>query len=397
MRIRAWPHAFPLLAALLAACATARVEPKGPPPPAQVEPPPSPAKVVIGAILPQSGPAVLRQYSDLVLEGVRLALAQAGPSAPELVVVDDAGDAERDAALVRDLERRGAVAIIGPLLSAGVGAAARARSDTALVLISPTASELPAGLPNVYSLNAGDVQGAEALAQYAARSGLSRVALLYPRTEEFTRQARAFAAALERAGGSVAADVPYDSGMTTFRTPLRAVAGSGARAVYVAAPERDVRQLAPQLAYYGVTGKGIDVLGAEAWTSDDVLRLVSPRYLNGVVASTPLVRTSPQVGWQEFVQLYERTYRRSLDNPFPALGWDAARLILAGLKDGRGRAADVARRLGAAAEVRGATGVFAVRGGTLVRRPFVVRIDDRKLVPLVTPEGAATGPGQSGR
>lgn len=391
--MRAWLHAFPLLGVILAACGTARVEPKRPQPPARVEPPPPPAKVVIGAIVPQTGPAVLRQYSDLVLEGVRLALAQAGAGVPELVVLDDAGDAEKDPTLVRELERRGAVAIIGPLLSAGVASAARARSDTALVLISPTASELPPGLPNVYSLNAGDVQGAEALAQYAARSGRSRVALLYPRTEEFARQARAFAAALKRAGGSVAADVPYDSGMTTFRTPLRAVAGSGARAVYVAAPERDVRQLAPQLAYYGVTGKGIDVLGAEAWTSDDVLRLVSPRYLNGVVASTPLVRTSPQVGWQEFVQLYEQTYRRSLDNPFPALGWDAARLILAGLKDGRGRAADVARRLGAEAEVRGATGVFAVRDGTLVRRPFVVRIDDRKLVPLVTPEGAVTGPG----
>lgn len=391
----AWRNALPLIAALAVGCSTARVEPPRPTAPTRPAEPPPAARAVIGAIVPQTGPAVLRQYADLVLEGVRLALEKSGGAgpAPELVVLDDGGDPEKDPALIKELERRGAVAVVGPLLSGGVASAARARSDTSLVLISPTASELPPGLPNVYSLNVGDLEGAEALAQYAVRNGMPKVALLHPNTDEFDRQARAFASALQRAGGSVAADVPYDSGMTTFRAPLRTVAGSGARAVYVAAPERDVRQLAPQLAYYGVTGKGIDVLGAEAWTSDDVLRLVTPRYLNGVVASTPLVRTSPQVGWQEFVQLYEQTYRHSLDNPFPALGWDAARLILRALHDGRGRAADVARRLASEADVRGATGVFAVEGGVLVRRPFVVRIDERKLVPLVSPGASATGPG----
>lgn len=397
MRERALRPLAIVVALALAACGGRPSAPRGPARPTPKEPPPAPTHTIIGAVVPQTGEPVLKEYADRVMAGVRLALDErSGPGAPELVVLDDGGDAERDAGLIRDLEHRGAVAVIGPLLSNGLAAAARARADTSLVLVSPTASDLPDGAPNVYSLNAGDTEGASGLARYAAENGLKRVALLHPNTAEFSRQARVFAAALTAAGGTVAADVPYDSGMTTFRTPLRRISASGAQAVYVPAPERDVRQLAPQLSYYGVTGKGIDVLGGEAWTSDDILRLVSARYLNGVVATTPLVKTSSQVAWSDFVARYEAAARHTLDNPFPALGYDAAKLILAGIPpSGRVRPADVSRRIAGLDALRGATGVFDVRGQSLVREPFIVRIEDGKLVPVVTP--GATTPGRGAR
>ena len=188
--------------------------------------------------------------------------------------------------------------------------------------------------------------GAAALASYAARQGVTRMALLYPNVEEFQTKARAFEAAFRAAGGTVVADVPYDSGTTTFRAPLKRVETGNPDGLYVAAPERDVRQLAPQLSYYGITGKGLRVFGGESWTSDEILRLVPARYTNGTVASTPLVQESAVAGWQEFAKLYEGRYRKSLDTPFPGLGYDAARLLLSVLPRTRTRPADVARRLG---------------------------------------------------
>jgi len=376
--------AVSLGAATLGACAGRAAVPAPPPP--QPPPPQPPARAVIGVVVPQSGSPALVQYGDLVLQGIRLAVDSTSATSPRLVVLDDAGDPERDPELVRQLAAQGAVAVIGPLLSSGLAGSARARSDTALVLISPTASTVAPGLPNVYSLNVPDEEGATALARWAAQTGVTHVALLFPRMAEFQEKAQAFASAFRAAGGTIAAEVPYDSGMTTFRDPLKRVGDAAPEGLAVFAPERDVRQLAPQISYYGLAGKGLRLFGGENWTDEEILRLVDPRYTNGLVASTPLVRESPAAAWQEFARVYESAYRRTLDTPFPGLGWDAARLVLSALPRGRGpRPEDVARRLAGLKGFRGATGVLALKAGALVREPFLVRIEEGRLVPLETP------------
>ncbi len=379
-----------LSAGVLGGCAGRAPAPS---PPSQPPPPPvAAARAIIGVVVAQSGSPALVQYGELVLQGIRLAVDSASTTGPRLVVLDDGGDPERDPELVRQLAAQGAVAVIGPLLSPGLAAAARARSDTALVLISPTASTVAPGLPHIYSLNVPDEEGAAALARWAAHTGVTRIALLYPRMVEFQEKARVFAAAYRAARGTVVAEVPYDSGMTTFRDPLRRLSDASPEGLAVFAPERDVRQLAPQISYYGLAGKGLRLFGGENWTGEEILRLVDPRYTNGLVASTPLVRESPAAAWQEFARLYETTYRKTLDTPFPALGWDAARLVLSALPRGRHpRPEDVARRLAGLKGFRGATGVLALKGGVVVREPFLVRIEEARLVPLVTPttEGGA--------
>lgn len=374
--------------AIMAACGTRGEAPPRAPAPSR-EPPPPPARPVLGVVLPQSGSPALEQYGQLVLEGVRLALQAAGVGAPELVVLDDGGDAARDPGLVAQLEGRGAVAIIGPLLSPGLAASANARRDSMLVLVSPTASTVPADLPNVYTLNQPDTEGARALARYAVRDGARRLAMLYPRMEEYEQKAGAFAAALRTAGGTVLADVPYDSGTTTFRAQLRRIATANPDGLVVFAPERDVRQLAPQISYYGVSGKGLKLYGGENWTSEEILRLVDAKYTNGVVACTPLVRESGAAAWQDFTALYESAYKRTLDTPFPALGYDAARMVLSAMGRGRPRPAEVARVLARLHGFRGATGILVTGPGGLTRQPFLVRIEDGKLVPVETPQTQA--------
>lgn len=344
------------------------------------------APVVIGAILPETASPELKQYGDLIRQGIDIALrehARAGGREVELVVVDDAGDPDRAGALVRQLESRGAVGVIGPLLSASLEAAARARSDSNLVMISPTSSEAPR-LRQVYTLNAPDTRGAEALGRYAAQRGFSLMAVLYPRTAEFQAQAEAFKAAATLAGARVTADVPFDPGTTTFARPLQQLRGAAVRAVFIPAAERDIRQLAPQLEYYGLSG--VQVLGSEAWVSDEVLGGMQSRVIEGVIAAVPLYRSSPSVAWEEFVGLYEGAYRRTLDNPYPALGYDAARLILTSLPSTRVRALDVARALDRVDDFRGATGVLSARGGSISRQPFLVRVQGGRAV-LAQPGG----------
>lgn len=365
-----------------------RPAPRGPDPSGAERRAEPASSVRIGVIVPRSGSLYLERYGDLVLEGVELAVAEYATGrglAVELEVVDDGGDVERAAAAVRSLERMGAVAIIGPLLPAEFEAVARARSDDRIVVISPTAGDAPSA-SNLYALNAGDVLGAEMLARYAVSEGLRRVALLYPRTAEHSGQAAAFKSVLEAMGGEVAIEIAYDSGTTTFAKEMQSIRASRPQALFVPTTERDVNQIAPQITYYGVAGAGVQILGGEAWTSGEVRNQVAERYLEGVVAVTPLVQSSDEVGWRDFERRYEERYRRSLGHPFPALGYDAAGLVLAALEaGGRGSADDVAGRVAGIREHRGATGVLSVRDGRVVRRPFLVRIEGRELVPIAEP------------
>jgi ABC-type branched-subunit amino acid transport system substrate-binding protein len=340
--------------------------------------------LVVGVIVPQTGPAYMRQYGELVLEGVRLAVQQqgAGGRKVELAVLDDAGDTSRDAELVRTLEQRGAIAIIGPLLSGGVDHAAAARRDSALVVISPTASQV-AVARNAYSLNEDDVNGATALAVYARSAGLTRVATLHSRSPDVARQAHVFADEARRIGLNVVSEIPYDSGTTTFAKQIHTLVAAKPQAVFIPASERDVKQIAPQLSYYGLAAQ---VLGGETWTGDEMLRTMDPKDLNGVIATTPLLR-SQDPAWKTFVDGYESTYRHTLDNPYPALGYDAARIVLS-TPGGRVHARDVSRKISTLRDFRGATGVLSVKDGKVSRTPLIVRIDNRALVPVGATQGA---------
>jgi ABC-type branched-subunit amino acid transport system substrate-binding protein len=339
--------------------------------------------VTLGVLLPESGPAYLAQVAELLREGMQLAAAEHRERTGrpvELVFLDDAGSAEAGVRLLGELERRGAVAVVGPLLSEAVLAAARSRTDTALALISPTAMDAPPGQPNVFLLSETDLEGAGALAEHAVRSGLQRVAVLHARTRDAQRQADAFVAALARHGGTLATRIPFDSGTTTFAQQLRQLTAAHPQAVFIPATEREIRQLAPQLTFYGVLGAGVRVLGTEEWASEEVRRLVDPRHLEGVVAATPFLANAPELTWGAFVTRYEATYRRTLNSAFPALGYDAVRLALAGAPPGPAAAQGVASGIRGLGEHRGAAAVYQLAAGRALRRPFLVRIESGDLV-----------------
>jgi branched-chain amino acid transport system substrate-binding protein len=94
---------------------------------------------------------------------------------------------------------------------------------------------------------------------------------------------------------------------------------------------------------------------------------------------------SSLTGWPDFVRDYETRYRRTLDNPYPALGYDAASLALEAIRSAGGRREDVATALERIRDFRGATGLLSIEDGRVTRRPFLVRI--RAGTPELIPGG----------
>lgn len=364
------------------------------------------------------------RYGDFVLEGIELAVEEAERQQGrpiELVVVDDSGGT-RTRAAVAELERRGALAIIGPLLPRELPVAAEARQSSRLVLVSPTAPR-SSGWPEAYSVSTDDTRGAQQLGRYAADVGFRQAALLYARGRQYERKAQAFAVEYETLGGDVKAMVPYDSGTTTFgphmNRILEAVAPEGTVmvdsvmvdsaaeamplpydtadpwlglppqepfALYVTAPGPDVPKIAPQVAFYDLDSAGVQVFGDEAWATADVRRVTPRRDLEGVIAASRFAPDRADEGADpDFVAAYESRYRRSLDNPLPALGYDAANLVLQALPNRMLTPDALARRFNFLAGIRGATGMLSIRAGRVVRTPYLVEIRGGSLEPAPYP------------
>jgi ABC-type branched-subunit amino acid transport system substrate-binding protein len=349
------------------ACARRAEAPRPEPPAARPAEPARAAPLRIGVILSKTGSPVLQRYAELVLAGIEVgAEAEETPRrGVELVVRDDGGTPQGAARALRELEQEGVRVVVGPLVEEALAAAAAARTSEKTVLLSPTAVREPAGTPNVYALNSPDTRGATALGEHARR--YMRVGVLYSRTNYGSEQARAFREAYGASGELH--EAVFDSGATNIAAPLRRLREAHVEAVFVPGSERELQTVLPQLEVFGLAR--VQLLGTESWLSDAV-RNVPARVLDGAVVATSLWRESDAVGWNEFVRQYEARHRRTLDHPVPALGYDAARLAARALSDG-----DVAVR-----DYRGATGVLTLQNDSVTRRPFLVRFQAGRLVPV---------------
>jgi ABC-type branched-subunit amino acid transport system substrate-binding protein len=208
------------------------------------------------------------------------------------------------------------------------------------------------------------------LARYAA-SLKRKTGVIYEARGARARDAAAFIAAYNVASGTPVVSATFTPGTTTFTSQIRKLRDAHVEVVYLPLNTATIPQLAPQLGYYGLDKA--QILGGETWLTESLRRSVPAKLMDGVVASTILPRTSPDVAYKAFEGLYEQTFKRSLTSLIPALGYDAARLVLdAAPSKGAVKQQDIARGV-ARASMKGATGALRAHAGVISRLPFLVR------------------------
>lgn len=364
----------------------------------------------IATVLPVAGPPALADFSRLISEGIEVALATVLGAEYHVDVVarDDEGDPLVAAGIVSELEAEPVAGAIGFLLDDEMVSAASARV-AGLPIVSPTARSVGLVGEGAYSLEGAQLQAARSIALHAASRAHQRVAMIYPDTPEAAEEADAFAATAAEFGIPIVGRFTYLSGATDFdpqfrqaRNVLRAaeIAALGLTeadslvhvaelvqpvGLFMPIPAEDVELVAPQFAYQGLDTLAIEVMGTSGWTDQQVLRRVDARLLAGVVATSPIAAGPGSAGYARFQQAYETYFQRSLVSPTPALGYDAALLLLEALRPGRLRPQDVQRAFEGLTDVEGATGVFSVVDRRIVRRTEVVRIERGRLLPMPGP------------
>jgi ABC-type branched-subunit amino acid transport system substrate-binding protein len=321
----------------------------------------------LGLILPLTGEGSIAGES--VLQGVQLAVAQAGVS-PEgrpfkLSIKDSAGEPSRArAAVVRLALEDKVVAVVGPVFSETARAAAAEADRLRLPMLVPFAHAqgIPEASPYVFRNSlTNQAQGAY-LARYAVESlGLKRFAVLYPDDTYGNDLKNILAENIEAIGGEVLMQVPYDPQANDFSEPIRTLGGIADEeleqfqpnheegpalisplpmaetappidydALFIPGYFNKVGLLAPQLAFYNVTG--VTLLGANGWNSPELLT-IGEHYVEGAIFVDGFFADSPNPEVKAFVENFRLTFGQEPDI-LAAQAYDATSLILKVLKEG---------------------------------------------------------------
>jgi hypothetical protein len=360
----------------------------------------------IGVILPTGGSPSMAEFSAMIAEGIELAAATVlgEEYSVTLVTRDDEGDPVLSAEIVRELEAESFDAVIGLLQDENLVAAGQART-LGIPLVSPTARSAAQAGEAVFSLEGADPEAAASVARYAASRAFQRVAMLYPDTPDAAAEADAFERVSTSLGMPVVGRFTYAPGATFFEPQIRA-ARDALRMAEIAAlqlaeddtlhaevlepvalflpvPPEDVEFLAPQVIHFGLDTLAIELLGTSGWTDPQALGVVDARLTTGVVATAHQGGAgSGSEGAVRFAGAYEDLFQRSLVSSTPAVGYDAMLLLLEALRPGKVRPEEILSSFGQLTDVEGATGLFSVVGGRVVRKTTVVRIANRIPVPV---------------
>ena len=351
--------------------------------------------LVIGAVLPVSGPPSLREYARLFIEGLEIGvlLAREAGLHAELVVEDNRGTASGSVRGTAALVKRGALAILGPLEADNMGAAARA-APRDMAFFSPTARQIPYGRSGVYSIGAGDPQAGRVLARTVWELGFANAVVVHPRSPREGVEMDAFQRSFVSLGGVVRRRIRYAPGTTTFEKALVEVKSLEPSLLVVAAPPSDLELLAPQIAFFGLDETDVQVVGTAGWTAPSLVDGVARRHTDGVVALSTAPPGEPSEPPEEFVAAYETLFRRSLNSSVPAAGFDLLRMALGAYNEGALEPAEVAATLERIGLFEGATGTYAFVDGRLTRRYFPVRIFQGVLHAVAATVGPKPPPGQ---
>jgi len=270
----------------------------------------------IGCILPLTGRYA--RYGNRVLEAIILATGILDPdkeSPLKLFIEDSKSDpaTARDAVFKLAKQDR-VIGILGPLGNAtAIEAATEAQKLNVPILTLSRNREIVGIGDYVFRDFMTDLMQIRTLVKYSIENlGITRFAILYPKDDHGIEMMNLFRDEVLRWGGEIRAEESYHNKQTDFGKEIKSLTGlrfmekdgkskEDSRpvidfdALFIPDSYLRVRMIAPQLAFYDVTG--IQLLGTSSLNSPDLFK-EEGKYLDGAVFVDGFFRDSfyPSVG-----------------------------------------------------------------------------------------------------
>ncbi len=307
----------------------------------------------IGVLLPLTGRYA--SYGELVKKGLELALREHNKTRlpARFIYRDTAIEGVASAPLVSSLTDDDKVmAVIGPLLGAKAGKAARRAQQEMVPMLTLAQTE---GLPELGNFIFRDTLTAEqqvkALINYAMAKGNISFSILHPENRLGEKMSATFVAELEKAGGEIVDIVSYPDDSTDFRKQIQKLlwedrevkipvttTATGEEekvpeleyplppfhALFIPDYADRVSQIAPQLMFYGI--KDVTLLGINGWNSPDLI-VKAGRFLKDAVFVDTFYPNSKKPEVKRFIELYRQAYQEE-PTILSAQGFDMATLLL---------------------------------------------------------------------
>ena len=363
----------------------------------------------IGVLLPLTGQYA--SYGDLVKKGLELALQQHNKTRlpARFIYQDTAIEGVAAAPLVSSLTDDDKVmAVIGPLLGATAGEAARRAQQEMVPMLTLAQTE---GLPELGNFIFRDTLTAEqqvkVLIDYAMANGNISFSILRPENRLGEKMSAAFVTELKKAGGEIIDIVSYPEDSTDFRKPIQqllwkdreveipvTITETGEveeipeleyplapfHALFIPDYADQISQIAPQLKFYGV--KDVTLLGINGWNSPELLGRTS-RFLKDAVFVDTFYPDSNNPEVRRFMELYRQTYKEE-PTILGAQAFDIATLLLQIIDDPEVKNRDDVRRK--LVDLNNHLGVTGTTGfdlyGEAIKQLYLLHIKRGRIVEL---------------
>jgi branched-chain amino acid transport system substrate-binding protein len=292
--------------------------------------------VKIGEVNPITG--AIGRYGTTCHQGIQLAIDQANSTGGvlgkkiSLLTEDNQSQAGQTSTIVRKFVTQDkVVAIIGDLTSSAtleggpIAQAAKIPMVTPLAT-NPKVTEIGDYIFRVCFID--EFQG-RVMARFALENLKARKAAILTDTKQdySVGLSEFFKETFVKGAGEVVRGQSYSSGDTDFRAQLTSLKAANPEVVFVPGYYPEVGIILKQARQLGLT---VPFIGCEAWDSPTLLQ-VAGKAADGCYFSNQFSAGDPSSVVQEFDRIYREKFGNLPDN-FAALGYDAAKVVLAAIK-----------------------------------------------------------------
>ena len=344
--------------------------------------------VKVALILPLGGFGEPAQIARGMKQAAEMALFDADNPAIQLITKDDGGTPQGAMAAADAAISEGAEIILGPLFGPSATAIAPIASKAGIPVVS-FSNDPAAARHGVYLMSFLASDEVNRVVSYAASQGKKRYAALIPATAYGKTVEPAFRNAVREAGGEIAILETYPADASQMLASAKKVvqviaaaenAGAPVDALFVPAGQESISQLGPLLAYSGLTGGKIKLIGTSAWDGPIISR--DDALIGGWYAARD------PGGWTAFTEKYRKTFGTAPPR-LASLSYDAMSMTLTLAKNaGPGRFS--AEKLTRAEGFTGVDGnVRLTPGGQSQRGLAVLEINKYNSVVIDAPPSAS--------
>lgn len=328
-------------------------------------------------------------------QGIRLAVDEVNAAGGikgkkiRLVTMDDQGKSDEAVAVVKRLiEREKAVAILGEVASGRSKAAAPTAQASKIPMVSPSSTNPQVTEVGDYIFRTCFIDPFQGLvmAKFATNNlKLKRVAILRDVKSDYSvGLADVFAAKFKEMGGTIVADLSYQSQDVDFKAQLTQIKSKAPDGIFIPGYYTEVGLIARQARELGVT---VPLMGGDGWDSPKLTE-IGQKAIEGGYFSNHYSNESKDPLAVDFLKRFQEKFGVSADG-LSAAGYDAAKILLSAITSAAEPKPELIRNeLAKVKDFAGVTGKISMDANrNAVKSAVVVQVNGstNKFVTTVSP------------